>query len=180
MDDVTVVTGSATQDDLNEQDYRDIFDELRQNLSLDKLIGVMGSNYSKATWSKYERQELELNRTMRSELRRAVQLPELPMTVGEAVAAYADPDATVWRIGERARHVILVATQHQLTLSVNGDVTLARSTGVTSVTRVTTPRKTVIRPVASIEQNRRRVALLASWKDVIEAGLRVLENRHAN
>jgi len=205
MTPVTLVTKDATLDNLSTADYRDIFTELRQNLSLDKLIGVMGSSYSKATWSKYERQELELNRTMRSELRRAVNLPALPETVTEAVNNRTSPDAEVWTVGDgafSAGKVLLISGEHQdLVLHVNGAVQampnsgsflinafdsivtnppMPHSTGVTSVTTVATPRKPLIRPVASIEQNERRAALLASWKDVIEAGLRVLENRHAN
>jgi hypothetical protein len=185
MTPVTLVTKDATLDNLSTNDYRDIFTELRQNLSLDKLIGVMGSSYSKATWSKYERNELELNRTMRSELRRAVNLPALPETVTEAVNNRTSPDAEVWAVGDgafSAGKVLLISGEHQdLVLHVNGAVqAMPHSTGVTSVTTGATPRKPLVRPVASIEQNERRAALLASWKDVIEAGLRVLENRHAN
>lgn len=196
---VTLVTRDATLDTLSAGDYQDIFTELRQNLSLDKFLAVTSSQYSKATWSKYERRELELNRTMRNSLRMAVGLPPLPETVTEAVANRTSPDAAVWLVGDgTAQHVILVGAHDDgVTLHVNGEVTEAHAAHwlvnafdtcvanppVTEAHSVpcnrgytaSTPRKALIRPVASIEQNGRRVALLASWKDVIEAGLQAME-----
>ena len=202
---VTLVTKDATLDNLSVNDYRDIFTELRQNLSLDKLIGVMGSSYSKATWSKYERGELELNRTMRSELRKAVNLPALPETVADAVSHRTSPDAEVWTVGDgafSAGKVLLINGEHQdLVLHVNGTVQAMANSGNFLVDAfdsiITNPpmahqppcnrgytgatgRKPLIRPVASIEQNERRIAVSASWRDVIAAGLDALENRHAN
>ena len=185
MTPVTLVTKDATLDNLSVNDYRDIFTELRQNLSLDKLIGVMGSSYSKATWSKYERGELELNRTMRSELRKAVNLPALPETVADAVSHRTSPDAEVWTVGDgafSAGKVLLINGEHQdLVLHVNGTVQAMPhqppcNLGYTGAVR----RKRLIRPVASVEQNERRMALSASWNDVITAGLDALENRHAD
>lgn len=185
MTPVTLVTKDATLDNLSVNDYRDIFTELRQNLSLDKLIGVMGSSYSKATWSKYERGEMELNRTMRSELRRAVGQSELPLTVADAVSHRTSPDAEVWSVGDgafSAGKVLLITGEHQdLVLHVNGTVQAMPhqppcNLGYTGAVR----RKRLIRPVASVEQNERRTALFASWNDVIVAGLDALENRHAD
>lgn len=173
---VTLVTKDATLDTLSASDYRDIFTELRQNLSLDRLIGVMASQYSKATWSKYERGELELNRTMRSELRKAVNLPALPETVTEAVAHRTSPDAEVWAVGDgTAQKVLLVGAHDDLMLHVNGAVTVASSVPCNRGYTAHTQRKALIRPVASAEQNRRRVAISASWRDVIDAGLKALE-----
>lgn len=198
---VTLVTRDATLDNLSAGDYRDIFAELRQNLSLDKLIGVMASQFSKATWSKFERGEMEPNRTMRSELRRAVNLPALPETVTEAVSNRTSPDAAVWMVGDgTAQQVLLVGAHDSLTLHVNGSVTATPGTGAWLIDAfdavvanppttdahsvpcnrgytARTPRKALIRPVASTTQNERRTALLASWKDVIDAGLLALEGR---
>lgn len=184
MTPITLVTKDATLDNLSTADYRDIFTELRQNLSLDKLIGVMSSQFSKATWSKYERQELELNRTMRSELRKAVNLPALPETVADAVNHRTSPDAEVWAVGDgafSAGKVLLINGEHQdLVLHVNGAVSVAHQPPCNRGYTGATGRKPLIRPVASIEQNERRMALSASWNDVIAAGLDALENRHAN
>ena len=57
---VTLVTRDATLDDLSTQDYRDIYDELREKddrngsyaVSLDKFVTLVSSQYSKAQWSK--------------------------------------------------------------------------------------------------------------------------------
>ena len=182
---VTLVTRDATLDNLSVSDYRDIFTELRQNLSLDKLIGVMASQYSKATWSKYERGEMELNRTMRSELRRAVNLPALPETVTEAVGNRTSPDAAVWMVGNGTAHqVLLVGAHDDLTLHVNGGVMVAEEAIAHSVPcnlgyTGATPRKPLIRPVASKTQNERRTALVASWREVIDAGLTAMEAKQA-
>lgn len=202
MTPVTLVTSNATQDNLTDQDYKDIFAELRQNLSLDKLIGVMGSQYSKAAWSRYERGDYELTRQMRCELRRAVSLPELPPTITDAVASHAHADASVWMTGDgRAKHVILVATSHDSTLHVNSGVTVQPSikcypsntpldstenrleyidtdlhgeTKIGGSTAFSRKRRSLVRPVASPEQNERRAALGVAWRDVIDAGLAAL------
>lgn len=202
MTPVTLVTKDATKDNLTDQDYRDIFTELRQNLSLDKLIGVMQSTYSKAAWSRYERGDYELTRQMRCELRRAVGLAELPATITDAVANHAHADASVWLAGDGlAKHVILVANTQDLTLHVNGSVAQEPSikcypsnTGVGSTenrsqyidtenasqtqiggsTAFLRKRAKLVRPVASVEQNERRAALGVAWRDVIDAGLKAL------
>jgi hypothetical protein len=202
MTPVTLVTSNATQDNFTDQDYKDIFAELRQNLSLDKLIGVMQSQYSKAAWSRYERGDYELTRQMRCELRRAVSLPELPPTITDAVANHAHADASVWLAGDgRAKHVILVATSHDSTLHVNSGVTVQPSikcypsntpldstenrleyidtdlhgeTKIGGSTAFSRKRAKLVRPVASAEQNERRAALGVAWRDVIDAGLAAL------
>jgi hypothetical protein len=126
---ITLVTKDATLDNLSASDYRDIFTELRQNLSLDKLIGVMGSTYSKAAWNRYERGDYELTRSMRNELRRAVNLPSLPATVADTVTSHTSPNAAVWMVGEgTAQQVILISNHDDLTLHINGDVAVIAET----------------------------------------------------
>lgn len=174
---VTLVTRDATVDNLSADDYRDIFTELRQNLSLDKLIGVLHSEYSKATWSKYERGELELNRTMRCELRRGVGLAELPATVADAVTARTHPDAAVWAVGDGdANHVILVAKRDDVALHVNGGVTCIAEIPCNRGYTDRGKRKSVIRPWVSKTQLERFQGLQdgLSWRDVIDAGLAAL------
>jgi len=179
MRSVTRVTANATLDDLSVQDYREIYEELRQTLSLDKLVAQLGSAFSKATWSKYEARKLDLNRTMRSELRRGVGLPELPKTVADAVAESTSPDAAVWKVGDGvAETVVMVAgTSVALTVNSEGEVTEGHVTAVTRPVRGDTTRRRVIRPVASQGQNAQRLALSASWSEVIDAGLAAIERR---
>ena len=120
---VTLVTARvAAADDLPDGDYREIYDELRSKCSLRAFADFIGSQYSFAWWSKYERGEAPLTRQARAELRRIVGLPALPPTVGEAVAP-VDPDATVYRIGDQTpdRLILLGGDCHEpLTLRVNG------------------------------------------------------------
>lgn len=188
---VTLVTRDATLDDLSTQDYRDIYDELRERdecnnsyaVSLDKFVALVTSQYSKAQWSKYHNGEAALTRTMRNELRRCVGLKLLPPTVAEATAT-ASPDAAVWSIGDGpADHVIMVTSTEPMLLHVNGAVSVASSAAqmaqndaVTAVTRTVVPRKYYARPTASEAQNERRVALGVKWAEIIERGLSTLES----
>lgn len=188
---VTVVTELAGQDSLSDADYREIYAEVRgfdeasgkYAVSLDEFVGLIGSVYSKAAWSKYHRGEMELNRTMRSELRRAVGLPVLPPTVGEAVAG-VDEDALVVRVGEGTPdRVVMVAGHEPVLVAVNGTVSAwrgdswrqgdeetdgsVRAGGVTAVTR---SRRGVFVAVSVFDRvNALRRSQGLSWAQVLEA-----------
>jgi hypothetical protein len=180
---VTLVTKDATLDDLSLTDYQDMVQDLRTTLSLDKLIAVLGSQYSKPLWAKVEKGEVPPNRNQRNELRRYYGMPLLPPTVAEATAS-ASPDAAVWQVGDGpADHVIMVTALNPITLHVNGAVSIAsdaaqmpRNSGYNGHGATKPPRKHYARPRASETQEQRRVALAVKWADVIEAGLAALEN----
>src|SRR3990167_8538710 len=95
---IRTITINASRDDLTEQDYRDIFEEFREKYSLRAFVELAKSGYSIAYWSKYERGEFELTRQAKNEMRRAVGLPALPLTVAESVAD-VDAGAGVIEIG---------------------------------------------------------------------------------
>jgi len=78
-----------------------MFTELREKMSLDKLVALIGSEYSKAQWSKYERGHAPLTVTMRNELRRAVGMNQLPPSVPTALAD-VDPNGIVYKAGKNA------------------------------------------------------------------------------
>lgn len=175
---VTLVTSNATKHPLKDQDYRDIFDELHdKGISLDNIIELSGSIYSKAQWSKYARGLIPLNRTMKADLLRAVGEKPLPLTVGEATAT-ADPDAAVWMVGEDVpQHVIMVG-QTPVTLHVNGDVRIVEQSA--PVTHGTRTRKEYVRPCISLETAELVKAECwgCSWDDVIHAGIAaIVESR---
>jgi hypothetical protein len=156
---------------------------LRTTLSLEKLIVVLGSQYSKPLWARVEKGEVAPNRNQRNELRRYYGMPSLPPTVAEATAT-ASPDAAVWQVGDGpAEHVIMVTTPEPLTLHVNGAVSVAslpaesrQNAHVTEVTRPKRQRKYVARYTATATQEARRLAIGASRREVVEAGLTILEN----
>jgi len=183
---VTLVTRDATLDDLALTDYRDMVQELRGSLSLEKLIAEIGSQYSKPLWAKVEKGEVAPNRNQRNELRRYYKMPLLPPTVAEATAA-ASPDAAVWQVGAGpAEHVIMVTTVRPITLHVNGAVSVVseapesrQNAHVTEVTRPPAARRHYARPTATETQQRRREALGANWRAVIDAGLAALEREQA-
>jgi len=172
---VTLVTRDATLDDLSAQDYRDIFTEIREKMSLDKFVALSGSQYSKAQWGKYEHaSDMTPTRAMRNDLRRAVGMAELPPTIFDAVSV-ASPDAAVWRVGEGVpEHVIMVGSA-PVTLHVNG--TVSEVAGNARVTQLHRGTRRFVRPVVSDSQKRRFDAVEGlKWRDVIDAGLTVIES----
>lgn len=169
------ITDKATQDDLSDQDYREIYDELRENTSLDKFIAKIGSAFSKALWSKYENGQAELNRAMRNELRLAMNLAPLPPTISEAVSG-VNPDATVYQIGsDQPDKIFLIGTDEKFLF--DGSDGSIKKFPVTAVTPPTRARRRLIRPIASADQNQRRLKVLSTWQEVIDAGLRALEDQ---
>lgn len=151
---VTVVTAEAVRsDELTDQDYADIYEEVRRKMSLRAFVDLAGSVYSIAWWSKLEAGKATLTRQAKRELRRVVGLPDLRPTVEEAVAG-VDPDATVYRVGEgQPDRVVLVGHgAHQVLMRLNGrlDVVADADDGeggedgsaavVTGVTRYCRPR----------------------------------------
>ena len=134
---VTQVTENATRDDLSDSDYRDIYEELRRNRSLDAFCALVGSQYSKGWWSRYEHDDMKITRPARNELRRGVGLPQLPLTTEEAIHL-ADPDARVYRVGnETPRRVVLIGASGPVALRCD-------ESGVTA-----TIAKAVVRPVTA-------------------------------
>ena len=173
---VTLVTRDATLDDLSVADYRDIYDELRQDKSLGAVVALLQSEYSRAMWHQYEHGERALNRTMRNELRRAMGRPLLPPTVAEATAQ-ASPDAAVWQVGEGVPEHVIMVSNAPVTLHVNGSVsTVLQTSNVTGVTRGKFQRKRYFRPCMPEEHEERLKRLkTVSAADVFERGLQAYE-----
>ena len=150
MIDVTVVTvtQNATADEYTEDDYRDMYGELRDNLSLSQFIKLVDSRYSPAQWSKWENGTGKLNRQMRSELRRGVNLAELPPTVADAVAV-ASLDAEVVQVGAGVPDRIIMASSvaEPMTIHLNGGIVATAQQAVAPECRVTTvtraPRRSI-------------------------------------
>lgn len=185
---VTVVTANAGQDGLTDADYREIYDEVRgfdaesgkYRMSLEVFVGLVQSEFTRAAWSNYHLGKMRLNRTMRSELRRAVGLPALPPSVAEAVAG-VDEDATVVRVGDDdlVRRVVLLAGSEPMTVSWNGTVSAWAGTVTTQdlpapvmrhVTTVTRARKGVFVPTGVFDRvNAVRQRRGLSWAQVLEA-----------
>lgn len=179
---VTLVTKDATLDDLSVSDYHDLFYEVRYDsltdklMSFDKFIANVHSQYSKALWSQFYNKEIVPNRGMRNELRAARGLALLPPTVAEATNQ-SSPDSMVVRIGSDVPDkIVMIGHSQPFTISVNESAVeiIESKPHVTTVTR---QRKPLVRPVATIEHEKRRVELGVKWADVIEAGLKSLESK---
>lgn len=142
---VTVVTDTQSRtDDLTEQDYRDIYTELREKLSLRQFIAQLDSTASPSWWSQYEAGGKELNWEKKNELRRAVGLRLLAPTV--ALACSDSPDATVYQVGTGISNRIVKIAQNApeaLNLHINGSVSISACNA--SVTPVTLAGNGIVR-----------------------------------
>lgn len=139
---VRLTANAARAEDLTEQDYREIYQELRSKMSLRAFKAQIGSQYSIGYWSKYETHPETLTRAARQELRAAVGLPALPPAPTEALAAM-DPDATIYRVGAlpATRVALIGADIESVTLHVNGQITALPDPALDwHVTAATRPR----------------------------------------
>ena len=178
-----ILTADASQDDLTDADYRDIYDELRDGRSLRQFIVLVSSQFSPTRWSQWENRQRGLSRAMRDELRQAVGMDVLPATVADVVAEHVHPDATVAQVGddETAQRVLLIACPDPVTVHWNGngpeEVTqLAPSAIVTGVTRRKT-RKRYYRPALPAELGRRAKQAGITNSEIAEA-VRSLLDEH--
>lgn len=172
---VTEVTRDAQTDSLSSEDYREIFEELRRGRSLRQFVELIGSVYSIAYWSKVDRNDAALTRPACNELRRAVGIPDLPVTVEDALAV-VDPNAVVYQVGDdRPDRVILVGCNHPLRMSLNGTLTASADGHVTAVTRRPRRVSVSIQPTLHERLNALRAARGWSWAELFEAIAETLE-----
>lgn len=133
---VHTLTINASQDDLTEDVYRDIFTELREKYSLRDFVELAESTVSIAQWGRYGNDKWELTRQAKNDLRRAV-MPKnlLPLTIAEAMED-VDPDAEVIEIGDgdTVKRVLKLRTGVPLSISANGVVS-ARAVACTGRTQ---------------------------------------------
>ncbi len=131
---VRTITVNASLDDLTDTDYRDIYTELREKYSLRDFVALAESTVSIAQWSRYEKGQWMLTRQARQDLRRAVGLDALPLTILESVQD-VDQDAEVWAIGDKPKNRVFLASKgDSLSISANGVVS-ARLVPCTGCTR---------------------------------------------
>lgn len=128
---VTAITTPETRlDDLTDQDYRDIYEELRRGRSLAEFCTLIQTVVHKSWWSQYETGTRHLNTERKNELRRSVSAHELAPDVAKALEAVT-ADATVWRVGTgTANHVIMLAQDAPETLTVSLNHTIHIDTPV--------------------------------------------------
>ena len=182
---VTMVTRNADADDLTDDDYHDIYIELRGQHTLREFAALSQTRYSIAWWSKIEH-GAELTRDARNDLRRAVGLAPLPPTVAQATAS-ADPGAVVYQVGAApATRVILVGHPAPLTMHLNGELDVSEEIGelapksrVTEVTRARNRRAISVPCELWQRLNEARIAAGASWATFLN-DLLSEENHHEN
>ena len=159
------LTKNASRDEYTDDDYMEMYLELRAGKGLRPFVVMLESAYTAATWSKYERGLSAINRTMRQELRRAVGLPELMPTVTEAIA-HVSPDAEVVSVTDAEtpdRLILAFSGDEGKTIVLNGEITV--NPGVTKVTSETIRTRT---------ENYYRPALSTEIKALVEADGRTI------
>lgn len=131
---VTLVTALASAVDIPDAEYRQIYARVAAGRSLRNIELALRSGVSYGWWAKYGASEnAKLDRERKNELRRWARenggpdLPDLPPTPVEAVAANVHPDAVVYRVGvDQASRVVLVgADVPAVGLRINGNCTIA-------------------------------------------------------
>lgn len=165
-------------DDLTEAQYREIYDELRQRMTLRQFATAINSAVSFAWWSQYEHGSVSLAPARRAELRAAVDLPALPEPAAAVIGSRVIPDAIVYQVGAApADRVVLVGhdTPDELSLRFNGtlhaDCAPAEISHVTEVTRQTRP---ATRGTVHLERdlwqrlNTARLASGLSWPEYLQ------------
>lgn len=181
---VTLVTKLAELESLTDEEYKDIYNELRGfhadtglfDLTLGQFAKLINTQVSRAAWWKYHAGELELGRSMRNELRARVDLPLLPPTVEEAIRV-ADKNAEVYQIGAGRpnRIVMLDARVEALLRSTETQLVTLNYTGhIEPTVAPPRPRPRRDRPWVTLEQEEVQRRLGKPWREVIDAGLRTL------
>jgi len=121
---VSLVTALAETGDLSADEYRAIYDRVATGRSLRNVELALRSSVSFGWWAKYAAGQKVLDRERKNELRAWAGLPQLPPSVGEAVAEHVHPDAAVYLVGDQpASRVVLVgADVSDIDLHVNSHV----------------------------------------------------------
>ena len=187
---VTKVTENAgVPETLTDDDYRDIYNELRGyhpdtglfDLTVGKLVKMIDSKVSRAAWWNYDIGKLALSRKMRNELRAAVGQPLLPPTIEDAMAD-VDPNGAVFQVGEDTPHrVIIIGDKDPLWIHSTPEGLTASRTIATEPPRTPPrPRKRVDRPWVTQEQMQAQESLGVAWKEIIDAGIQALINKSKN
>lgn len=170
------LTENATHDDLTNEQYIEIADEIRgyneetgeKGMSWDKFIIQVGSFKFRAQWSEWRKGERVLLREMKNDLRREVGLKELSESVQQVVERMVCPDA-------------LVEVETDVTEGQGEYVAIykQRPTEEKPVTPVTEKRKQrvgVMRPShVPTKYDEQRKKLGKSWIEVVQAGLISIE-----
>lgn len=178
---VTLLTALAAARDLDDAAYRAIYQRLAAGRSLRAIKQALGGDatVSIAWWGRYAdpANGVELSRERKNELRAwasrngGPELPPLPPTVAEAVAAGVYADAAVYQVGaQRANRVILVGGDvPTVTLRLNGSCTVVATAGDAPVAL---PSSAAVR--ASTAPSRPRAKHFRPWLDR-EPGRRIVQ-----
>lgn len=132
---VSLVTALAETGDLSADEYRKIYERVAAGRSLRNVELALRSGVTFGWWAKYAAWEKHLDRERKNELRAWARtnggpdLPDLPPTPVEAVAAHVHPDAAVYRIGEdiASRVVLVGADVPAVNLRLNGNCTVVEA-----------------------------------------------------
>jgi hypothetical protein len=173
---VRKLTGAATQDELAEADYFEIYRRLRGDKSLTKFADDMKIAYpdapSKAELGRWENGEVEARRRLRNAMRVMDGLPLLPPTINEVMDKHCDPDAPVFFLGDdngkKAEAVLLVASVSAARITEVSTTTNGDTSAVPAGTRA---RRPCYRPRLRDDQGEAIAALGMSAEELVDWAL---------
>ncbi len=146
-------------DDLSDEDYRDIFLDLREGRSLRSFAARMQSmvpdGISHAAWDRYEKDPTALTLRMKCELRAAMGLPVVPLQVCEAV----DEGVSVFVLSAGFGVAL-----DQVVIGSQADERWGPLLGGDAVAAPARVRRKLTRPCATPQQDARRRDLGLDWQ----------------
>lgn len=145
---------------------REMFDKLRAGLSLEKFVNKIGSKSTTAFWSLYDRGLRPLSTVQKNELRAAMGVDLILDLKLESETLIDAGGARV--VGEQPFEILVFVGQR------TGRVVITRNNQVSLVAPEKKTRLLNVRPRASKEQDEERIALGATWQDVVKMGLKGL------
>ena len=188
------LTENATHDNLTNEEYIEICDEIRgyneqtgeKGMSWDKFIFLVGSNRFRSQWSEWRKGERIIQWDMMNDLRKAVSLPLLPEPTQMILERMVCPDALIETdVTEGQGKYVYIAKENPHTQPVfSNEEVAAMYTGIP--TRIPTgnrrkARVGVMRPShVPVKYDEQRKKLGKSWAEVVQAGLESIERGDLN
>lgn len=189
-----ILTENAGIDDLGNEDYKDICDDIRNYdesqagkrkvlcrdvLSWDKFVLHIGSFRYKAQWANWRADKANLQWDMKNDLRRAAGLPELPKPVQQVLEEHVHENAKItasnFKDGKWAKYVQLSETEPTFT---GLDLANGESEHVELTVKIKPKRAKRIgfmRPSVPAKYDEKRKKLGKTWEEVVQAGLISIE-----
>ena len=159
-------------DELTSDQYKEIYLKARAEYkNFTALVVGLGTHYSRAYWSKYERDLIHLTRVTKNELRAYAGMSELPMTLRDIAMLFSDEDSSIFVVGTGVPNCAVIGNSaHGITFNivVGGNSDSANVLAREATNRDTRHRKHISIDDESFDQlNEVRLSKGISWKQFL-------------